>query len=459
MGVLRGLFWLLVTIALLAIGLYVTGLFHLTDQFTALFLNLSAYLPATLDLGFEQFLVALTIVCAILAMTIIVGCAGLLGMSAAREMKAGARVQQAHRDIQSLKDAQQHSYEQTKALGQSLSKQLDKRMVIQQILEGSSRMASIAQANSIVSLWLLNFETDTFKFERGLYCDESLFLKPEFAASELPFARVIGTQQPWVSAEEKDGTSFIKPEKKAQLRVATGIILVPMIIENAVLGVLMLNCHPDVVKAYEEKKAYYELVWAQLTLALAIAVQGEVAILDRLTGVHNREYFMKRLVQEVERSNRYQLPISVIMVDLDRFKQVNDMLGHPQGDAVLKIISKILKKSIRAIDLAGRYGGEEFIIMLPETSRGESAAGAAGAMVVAERIRAEVEAEFKGMQKPLDLTISVGVLCRRFPEDRQMDYKDMIRLADEQLYKAKTTGKNKVCIYVPESAQEAPKQA
>jgi diguanylate cyclase (GGDEF)-like protein len=78
---------------------------------------------------------------------------------------------------------------------------------------------------------------------------------------------------------------------------------------------------------------------------------------------------------------------------------------------------------------------------------------------VAERIRSEVEAEFKGMQKPLDLTISVGVLCRRFPEDRQMDYKDMIRIADEELYKAKTTGKNKVCIHTPEGSKpETPQQ-
>jgi hypothetical protein len=78
---------------------------------------------------------------------------------------------------------------------------------------------------------------------------------------------------------------------------------------------------------YEEKKPFYELVWSQLTLALAIAVQGEVAILDRLTGVHNREYFMKRLVQEVERSNRYQLPISVVMLDIDKFKLVNAPAG------------------------------------------------------------------------------------------------------------------------------------
>ena len=163
---------------------------------------------------------------------------------------------------------------------------------------------------------------------------------------------------------------------------------------------------------------------------------------------------MKRLVQEIERANRYQVPLSLLMIDIDNFKLVNDMLGHPQGDAVLKIIAKLIKKEVRAIDLVGRYGGEEFIVLLPETGYGDEAGATSGARVVAERIRKAVDDEFRGLQKPLNLTVSVGVAGRRFPEDRASDYHDLVRLADEQLYRAKTAGKNKVCFLAPEKPQE-----
>jgi len=235
---------------------------------------------------------------------------------------------------------------------------------------------------------------------------------------------------------------------------ATALMLIPLVIEHAVLGVLVLFCHPDVLKSYEERKAFYNAIWGELTLALAIAIQGELAIVDRLTGVHHREYFMKRLVQEIERANRYQFPLSLLMIDIDNFKLVNDTLGHPQGDAVLKIIAKLIKKETRAIDLVGRYGGEEFVIMLPETGLGAESTVTTGAHLVAERIRKAIDDEFRGLQKPLNLTVSLGVAVRRFPEDRETDYRELIRLADEQLYRAKTAGKNKVCIYLPEKAEE-----
>jgi diguanylate cyclase (GGDEF)-like protein len=144
------------------------------------------------------------------------------------------------------------------------------------------------------------------------------------------------------------------------------------------------------------------------------------------------------------------------MMDIDNFKAVNDMLGHPQGDAVLKIIAKLIKKEIRAIDLLGRYGGEEFILLLPETGLGEDVSSASGALIVAERIRKAVADEFQGLQKPLNLSISLGLAVRRFPQDREMDHKELIRLADEQLYRAKTTGKNKVCVYTSDALQKAP---
>ncbi len=264
----------------------------------------------------------------------------------------------------------------------------------------------------------------------------------------------ISIQKTCILGEDDAGRALFKPDKAVQLGAATALMIVPMVIEGSVLGFLAIACHPDVVKSYEQQRLYYESFWGELMLALAIAIQGEVAILDRLTGVHNREYFMKRLIQEMERANRFQLPLSLLMVDIDNFKLVNDMLGHPQGDAVLKIIAKLIKKEVRVIDLAGRYGGEEFIIMLPETGYGDESANSTGVLLVAERIRKAVDDEFHGMQKPLNLTISIGVAVRRFPQDREMDYRELIRITDEQLYRAKATGKNKVCALQHEPSQE-----
>ena len=460
MRFLRGLLWCAVAVALIAIAMYVTSNFELADRLTELFLTLQPWLPITFNV--DHFLVVLTVLSVLIVVLVISGSAALMVIMAGRlslaRQKEVSHAAASTRAMTHVQEQHQRHYGQLTTLSQTLTKRLDKRVLVQAMVETASQITSAGAANSVVSCWLVNLETDTLRFEIGRYCDESLFAQTEFQPTEPPFARVISTQKPLVVPEWKAVIPWIRPEKAAQLNALTGAILVPLMVENSVLGVLIVLCHPDVLKSYEERKSYYEAIWGELALALAIAVQGEVAILDRLTGVHNREYFMRRLIQEMERSTRYKLPMSLLMIDIDNFKAVNDMLGHPQGDAVLRIIARLIKKEVRAIDLVGRYGGEEFIIMLPETGRGDDSTSAAGALAVAERIRAAVDDEFRGLQKPLSLTISVGVAIRRFPEDRTIDHRELLRLADEQLYRAKTTGKNAVCIYTPTATPPAPQQ-
>ena len=455
MSFLRGLLWFLFVIAILAVAMYVTGNYELVDRLTGLFLQVQPWLP--LSFTFDQFLLLVTVASLLavafsvaVCLVLLVNFGAQLSFSQQKHLGAAAA---ATRELDHVKTQYQQQSEQLIAQGQALTKRLDKRVLVQAILEAASRMTSVPQANSVVRLWLVRFETDTLGFEMGLYCDATMFAQTEFQPTEQPFTRVITTEKP-LTFPSWDQATLVKPEKVSLLGSATGVMIVPLVIESSVLGVLVIFCHPDIIKSYETQKLFYDAVWGQLGLALAIAIQGELAILDRLTGAHNREYFMKRLVQELERSNRFRLFLALLMIDIDNFKLVNDTLGHPQGDAVLKIISKLIKKEVRAIDLVGRYGGEEFIVLLPETGYGEDAASITGALVVAERIRKAVDEEFHGLQKPLNLTISVGVAIRRFPEDRDADYKELIRLADEQLYRAKTTGKNKVCVFIPEKAQE-----
>lgn len=159
----------------------------------------------------------------------------------------------------------------------------------------------------------------------------------------------------------------------------------------------------------------------------------KMAITDSLTGLYVRRYFSDRMEEEIGRSSRQALKFSFLMLDIDDFKKINDTYGHLVGDVILKDIGKIIRESIREIDLACRYGGEEFAAILPETSK-------EGAYVVAERIRRSVEDKvFKAYDEKLKLTVSMGVAS--YPED-SINQPGLIEAADDALYKAKKAGKN-----------------
>ncbi len=453
---LRRILLILVGVAALAVlVLWLAPTQELTDHLIGLFLTLPAWWPASLT--FERFLIILVCVSVVLAL-IALGVAAAVGTSV--KTKTTVRSRQNHeqqavsqRELGLLKDQHQRQYEQLQRLGQALAERLSRRLIIQAMMEAASRVTSTPQANSLVSLWVWNYEKEVFRFELGHYCDASLFAQTDCAPTAPPWSTLLATKRPVLHQDWEALKGLVREEKASQLGAGGGILLVPLVIENAVLGALLIFCRTEIVSNYDAQRPFYDAVWGELTLGLAVALQGEVATLDRLTGVYNRDYFMRRLFEEIERANRFRLPISLLMIDIDNFKLVNDTLGHLQGDAVLKMIAKLIKKEVRAIDLVGRYGGEEFIIMLPETGYGEEAASTAGSLLVAERVRKTVYEEFRELQKPLNLTVSIGVTVRRVPEHQQMSANDMIRLADEQLYRAKTTGKNKVCVDLPDRPQ------
>jgi diguanylate cyclase (GGDEF)-like protein len=155
------------------------------------------------------------------------------------------------------------------------------------------------------------------------------------------------------------------------------------------------------------------------------------SITDGLTGLYNRTYVLDRFEKELAASRRYGKLLSVIMLDLDHFKRVNDAYGHQVGDAVMQRVTAIFKAVIRESDLAGRYGGEEFLIVLPETDCGEAA-------VVAERIRVQVE-ELQWTEPGLRPTISGGVA--EFSEEGA---DRLLQRADGLLYRAKELGRNRI---------------
>ena len=175
---------------------------------------------------------------------------------------------------------------------------------------------------------------------------------------------------------------------------------------------------------------------------------------DALTGIANRRAFFDVLGIEFRRSRRYARELSVLMLDLDHFKGVNDRWGHPFGDHVLRQTADVIAANVRESDLLGRYGGEEFALALPET-------GEQSALAVAEKLRAAIEAhEFRTPTTPpagepaVRLTISIGVAS--LPIEDEQDEVELIGRADQALYEAKRTGRNRVVPYrKPAPAQPA----
>ncbi|HEX4948045.1 MAG TPA: sensor domain-containing diguanylate cyclase, partial [Blastocatellia bacterium] len=162
-----------------------------------------------------------------------------------------------------------------------------------------------------------------------------------------------------------------------------------------------------------------------------------LAITDPLTGLLNRRYLEERFSQEIERSKRYQFPLSFVMMDIDGFKSFNDTFGHQAGDEVLRETAQCIRRSLRNFDVAARYGGEEFIVVLPETD-------VTSAMILAERLRKAVEQHFTSERARHPVTVSVGVssLSKTLQNRHQV-----IRAADQALYAAKKRGKNCVVVY------------
>jgi len=183
-------------------------------------------------------------------------------------------------------------------------------------------------------------------------------------------------------------------------------------------------------------KVHLKIKSLQDELKLSNELLKQLSNTDPLTHLYNRRYMMEMLEKELQRAERKGTPLSLIMMDIDHFKKVNDQYGHQSGDKVLQAIAKLATMGMRSYDFAARYGGEEFVLVMPETAHDD-------AMTIAERLRFRIQAHsFTGPIRSLKTTISMGVATYPTPFIASID--DLIREADEALYRAKANGRNRV---------------
>ncbi|HUV30547.1 MAG TPA: diguanylate cyclase [Acidobacteriota bacterium] len=318
--------------------------------------------------------------------------------------------------------------------------------------ENTRILASILKPDAVVTEimrimgWRLQFEHFAVIFQnnagafyyraRSVNGHNNFHLKAIDAARSELIRKVCELDEPIRIKNLADRDDYV-PVKEG----ARSAIIVPLTAHGNMQGLLITeSCAED---AFTDKDVQTLTIVAR---SAALALENaelhrrteELTIIDDLTDTYNYRYFVQKLQEERKRAMRYNLPLSIIMVDIDWFKKLNDSHGHEVGNLVLTELARVIKRCIRDVDVFARYGGEEFVIILPQTAQVE-------ASVIGERIRQQVEETVvdSGPTGKVGITVSIGVSS--YPENGK-SAEDLVSVADQALYRAKGSGKNLVCI-------------
>ncbi|MCP4650206.1 MAG: diguanylate cyclase [PVC group bacterium] len=268
--------------------------------------------------------------------------------------------------------------------------------------------------------------------------------------------RLENTQGILVKEECKQSEDIVEVEKVFEkINVFNAEVVIPLIIKDKLVGSIILGGRKqDGIYTQDDINAL-ESFAAEASAAIENARLYSEAIIDGITKVFNYNYFLMRLGEEIARCKRYGHPISLLMVDVDRFKEFDNMYGHQVGDLILKNIGLLLKNKLRNVDVLARYSGEQFAVILPETRQEESTQGPGeiirkhidDTMIVAERLRKSVEDFKMGHEgKILGVTVSIGVA---YFDGVSKDFspEGFLRCSENALCLAKEEGRNKVVLY------------
>jgi len=322
-----------------------------------------------------------------------------------------------------------------------ISSTLDSQKVYQSLLERFSEMMKAERS----SLMILDQDSNELALEAALGADSDAASAVRLKLGDAIAGSVLASGTPLVVRDAD--TDLRIPRDRPGRYKSKSFISYPITLGSRKVGVINLTDRADGAPYENDDLMILEMMAPQLALiidrtewAKRAETFQQMSLTDPLTGLPNRRYLQDRLFEEVERSKRYNTPMSFMIIDVDRFKSYNDIYGHTNADRVLAKTAQILRGSLRAIDMSARFAGDEFCIVLPETELGDAAR-------IAERLRQAIfETEYRTEQGDLmgNVTISTGISS--FSGSRQTPLAIM-ETADRALYQAKTLGRNCVAIY------------
>ena len=348
---------------------------------------------------------------------------------------------------QQIKGLQEHLFEIIALY--NLSKNLNISLEMERIFTEAEKFMRDSLEIDNCSLLLLDDEGKTLTLWEADSATSEATKKVSFKTGEGITGLAAQTGKPILVKDiSKDSRYLLKKWKKTDVG---SFYSVPLINKNKkVIGVF--NVHSKKINGFKKNRlTLFNEVALQISLALEKSIifkeTRKLAITDDLTQLHSRKYFMDFLDMEISKSERNHSIFSLIMIDVDHFKSVNDNYGHPAGDRILKKLSALLKSITRKEDITARFGGEEFIILLPGTNE-------KNAITIAEKIRLQAEKSLIIRQKnrsPKKVTVSAGVSS--FSETMKTGT-GLLASVDQYLYLAKNTGRNRVCSTIHDELQE-----
>ncbi|OGT78061.1 MAG: hypothetical protein A3I78_00790 [Gammaproteobacteria bacterium RIFCSPLOWO2_02_FULL_56_15] len=287
------------------------------------------------------------------------------------------------------------------------------------------------------SMLLLDSQTKELYFEVVMGEKKNEIQSIRIEAGKGIASHVARTGVPLIVQDAQNDERFFPGVDQTSGFKTRDILCVPIIFKERTLGVLQAINRRHGAFAGDDIVILHALA-NQIAIAIENAELYQDSISDGLTGIYQRRYLDLRLKEEMHSAMRYQHPLSLMMLDVDHFKQVNDRFGHSTGDEVLKKLASIMIQGTRLSDVVGRYGGEEFMIIVPHINQRD-------VEIVAERIRRSIaNCDINGIR----VTVSIGIAHFDGRPDK-VEYDRLLELADGALYEAKETGRNKLVIRRP----------
>lgn len=319
---------------------------------------------------------------------------------------------------------------------QEVSKEISSRLEMKELLP--TIMNAFVRAGKVKkgSLMIYNEETGRMEIKAAKEVSERAIEKIKLKIGEGIAGRVAETGEPLLindTTKDKYYKEFFPEDPKG--RPSETLLCLPLIFKDKVLGVITLDSKITGEQFIRNDERLLSILASQAAVSINNARMYKMAITDGLTKLYIQRYFLLRIEQEFGKSKRYGRPLSIIFVDIDYFKLFNDNYGHQIGDMALIHITKSIRKHTRATDICSRYGGDEFIIILPETPIRQG-------LMLGERLRKSVERNLLNVKGDKFLmTVSIGVAEYN---NHMKAHQDLIREADRKLYQAKEGGRNMV---------------